>query len=165
MKGVEVKIQSSSAAAELGEGVGRVYVRSSSMMAGYVSEGMIDDSPLADGWFRTGDIGRFDSSGMLHLLGRETDVINVYGMKVVPSEVEEVIAAHADVLEVKVYAGQRGDSQYVKAAVVGKGKLDLAAIRAHCEKHLVYYKRPEKIQVLESLPRTPSGKVICTQLP
>jgi acyl-coenzyme A synthetase/AMP-(fatty) acid ligase len=165
MNEVEVKIQPTSAAAELGDGVGRVFVRSTSMMAGYVSESMVDDSPLAEGWFRTGDIGRFDSAGMLHLLGRETDVINVYGMKVVPSEVEEVICAMPDVVEVKVYAGQRGDSQCVKAAVVGKGKIDAAAIRAHCEKHLVYYKRPEKINFLEKLPRTPSGKVICADLP
>ena len=68
MKGVEARIQPSPAAAELGEGVGRVYVRSSSMMAGYVSEGTVDVSPLSDGWFRTGDIGRSDSMGMLHLL-------------------------------------------------------------------------------------------------
>lgn len=162
---VEVAVRTPPVAAELAEGVGTVYVRSSSMMAGYVSEGAVDDSPLAGGWFRTGDLGRFDAAGMLHLLGRETDVINVCGMKVVPSEVEEVIGAVAGVVEVKVYAGQRADTQYVKAAVVGAADLDLAAIRAHCEKQLVYYKRPEKYYVLQQLPRTPSGKIIRPQLP
>ena len=78
-------------------------------------------------------------------------------MKVVPSEVEEVVVAAAGVLEVKVYAGQRCDSQYVKAAVVGNGNLDVASIRAHCEKHLVYYKRPETIHVLPSLSPTVSA--------
>jgi acyl-CoA synthetase (AMP-forming)/AMP-acid ligase II len=165
MQGVEVTIRPAPAAADLREGVGRVYVRSASLMAGYVANGRIDASALADGWFRTGDLGQFDSAGMLHLLGRETDVINVFGMKVIPSEVEEVIAAVTEVVEVKVYAGQRAKSQYVKAAVVGSRNLDLAAIRAHCEKHLVYYKRPETIHVLARLPRTPSGKVIHTQLP
>lgn len=165
MKGVEVRVAVGSAAAELGEGTGQVYVKSSSMMAGYVADGGIDASPLHRGWFRTGDLGRFDDCGMLHLLGRETEVINVYGMKVIPSEVEEVMAAVPSVVEVKVYAGQRSDSQYVKAAIVADGNVDLASLRAHCEKHLVYYKRPEKIQLVERLPRTRSGKVICSELP
>jgi long-chain acyl-CoA synthetase len=162
---VEVRILPSPAGAELGDDAGLVCVRSPSMMAGYVDDDLVDASPLVNGWFRTGDIGRIDSFGMIHLLGRETDVINVYGMKIIPSEVEEVIAAMADVIEVKVYAGQRSDSQYVKASIVGNGSLNAAAVRAHCEKHLVYYKRPEIIHMVESLPRTPSGKIIINQLP
>jgi long-chain acyl-CoA synthetase len=165
MRGVEARVQPSPAAAELGDGVGRVYVRSSSMMAGYVSGNGLDVSPINDGWIRTGDIGRFDSSGMLHLLARETEVINVYGMKIIPSEVEEVISALPEVLEVKVYAGLGLNSQFVKAAVVVKGNPDSARIRAHCRKHLIYYKRPEMIKIVDSLPRTPSGKIIAAQLP
>ena len=68
--------------------------------------------------------------------------------------------------DVKVYGGtHRSGSQIVKAAVVGSGTLDMAAIREHCVKHLVGYKRPEVIAQLESLPRTPSGKIIQSQLP
>ena len=112
------------------------------------------------------DLARIDASGAIHLLGRETDVINVFGMKVVPSEVEEVIGALPEVAEVKVYAGRHRASgfQFVKAALVGEA-LDESKIRAHCQQHLVYYKRPERIAVLEALPRSPAGKIIRDQLP
>ena len=73
-----------------------------------------------------------------------TDVINVLGMKVVPSEVEEVIASLPGVSEVMVYAGRhRSGSQFVKAAVVSTNGLQTPELRSHCEQNLVYYKRPE----------------------
>ena len=143
-----------------------MHVRSSSMMAGYLSKEELDTSALADGWFATGDLGRIDSSGAVHLKGRETDVINVSGMKVVPSEVEEIIAALPEVKEVKVYAGRRRNgAQFVKAAVFAPG-LDVAQIRARCEEHLVYYKQPEHIALLlQALPKSPAGKILRDQLP
>ena len=99
-------------------------------------------------------------------MGRETEVINVEGLKVIPCEVEEVIAALPGVLEVKVYAGQRRNGgQFVKAAVVTEPHVDAAAIRAHCETNLVYYKRPERIIPVERLPRSPAGKILRDQLP
>jgi acyl-CoA synthetase (AMP-forming)/AMP-acid ligase II len=166
MRGVEVRIAATGDAAELGEGVGRLFVRSSSTMAGYLSDTTIDASPLVDGWFDTGDLARWDEAGRICLLGRQTEVINVYGMKVVPVEVEEVICLLPEVVEAKVYAGQdRGGSQFVKAAVVASESVDPRRIRAHCEKHLVYYKQPKTILLVDRLAKTPSGKVIRDQLP
>ncbi len=93
-------------------------------------------------------------------------MINVEGLKVIPSEVEEVIAAVPGVVEVKVYAGSRkSGGQFIKAAVVADEGLDLAVIRAHCERNLVYYKRPERIIPLEALPRSAAGKIQREQLP
>jgi acyl-coenzyme A synthetase/AMP-(fatty) acid ligase len=164
MHGVEVEVRHPNGA-ELEGGLGNVYVSSSSMMAGYVTPQGLDRTPIVDGWFRTGDLGCFDRFGYLHLKGRETDVINVFGMKVVPSEVEEVLRQLPEVREVKVYAGQNvSGSQFVKAAIVAPG-LAVAQIRAHCEKHLVYYKRPDAVLLLDALPKTPSGKVIRDRLP
>lgn len=76
----------------------------------------------------------FGDDGQIQLLGRESEMINLAGMKVAPQEVEEVIAALPGVREVKVYRGETPNgSQFVKAAVVTEAGLDVAAIRAHCQ--------------------------------
>jgi acyl-CoA synthetase (AMP-forming)/AMP-acid ligase II len=166
MQGVEAQVRPHPAHSDAQPGVGRLFIRSSSMMAGYLGVDGIDSSQLTDGWFETGDLARFDEAGHIHLLGREAEVINVEGLKVIPSEVEEVIAAIPGVLEVKVYAGSRkSGGQFIKAAVVVEGSVDVQAIRAHCERHLVYYKRPERILPLDALPRSPAGKIQRDQLP
>jgi acyl-CoA synthetase (AMP-forming)/AMP-acid ligase II len=147
-------------------GIGRVAVKSPSMMAGYLTPEGIDTSTVRDGWFENGDLGFIDATGRVHLVGRESEVVNVFGMKVIPSEVESVIRDVPGVTDVKVYAGQhRSGSQIVKAAVAGKPSLDVAALRAHCAANLVAYKRPEIINLLGALPRSPTGKIIRDQLP
>ena len=150
----------------LPEGTGTVCVRSASLMAGYVARSGLDTSPLQDGWFRTGDLAERTAAGGLCLKGRENDVINVAGLKVVPREVEDVIGLLPGVVEVQVYAGvYPSGSQYVKAAVVAEPPVDAAAVRAHCQQNLVYYKRPEHIVLLDALPRSATGKIVCNQLP
>jgi acyl-CoA synthetase (AMP-forming)/AMP-acid ligase II len=166
MAGVEAQVRPHPSHADSIPAVGRLFIRSSSMMAGYLGSAGIDRSPLVDGWFETGDLARQDESGYIHLLGREAEVINVEGLKVIPSEVEEVIATLPGVVEVKVYAGTRkSGGQFVKAAVVGEGDVDVQAIRAHCERNLVYYKRPERILPLAALPRSAAGKILRDRLP
>jgi acyl-CoA synthetase (AMP-forming)/AMP-acid ligase II len=166
MEPVSVEIRPLDNAEELREGVGRVRVKSASMMAGYLTRDGIDSSHIVDGWFETGDLGFLDDSGRIHLVGRESEVINVFGLKVIPSEVEAVLMTAPGVTDVKVYAGQhRSGSQIVKAAVAGAESLDVGAIREYCTKQLVGYKRPEVITRMETLPRTPTGKIIRDQLP
>ena len=166
MQGVEAQVRPHPEHSDAQPGVGRLFIRSSSMMSGYLASDGVDTSPVVDGWFETGDLARIDEHGHIHLLGREADVINVEGLKVIPSEVEEVIAAIPGVVEVKVYAGARkSGGQFIKAAVVAESALDVQVIRAHCERHLVYYKRPERIHPLEALPRSPAGKIQRDKLP
>jgi acyl-CoA synthetase (AMP-forming)/AMP-acid ligase II len=161
-----VEIRPSTDAPELAEGCGLVHVRSSSVMVGYLNDETIDTSMLPDGWFNTGDLGWLDDEGALHLCGRQAEVINVSGMKVLPSEVEEVIASLPGVAEVKVYAGKtRHGSHHIKAAVVVDNGVDVARIKAHCEQHLVYYKRPSRIIVMDALPRSAGGKILYDRLP
>ena len=93
-------------------------------------------------------------------------MLNVFGLKVVPCEVEEAITQLPGVLEVKVYAGQhQWGTQMVKAAVAVQGNLSTADIREHCERQLVYYKRPVVITLVDALPRTATGKINREQLP
>jgi acyl-CoA synthetase (AMP-forming)/AMP-acid ligase II len=119
---------------------------------------------VADGWFETGDLAQIDARGRIHLLGRLSEVINVFGLKVIPREVEEVIALLPGVAEVKVYARRDMGSEVVEAAVVCRGSLDEGKILKHCEKHLVSYKCPTAIRFVSALPRTASGKIAVEQL-
>ena len=99
-------------------------------MIGYLSDETLDTSVLDDGWFNTGDLGSMDSDGALSLYGRQAEVINISGMKVLPREVEEVIAALPGVAEVKVYPGRtRHGSLHVKAAVVADNGIDTAQVK------------------------------------
>ena len=86
--------------------------------------------------------------------------------QVLPREVEEVIAALPGVAEVKVYPGRtRHGSLHVKAAVVADDAIDTAQVKAHCQEHLIYYKRPARIVFLDALPKSSAGKVLRDQLP
>ena len=166
MAPVSVEIRPLADTSDWKPGVGRVAVKSPSMMAGYLTPEGVDSSSIRDGWFENGDLGFIDAAGRVHLVGRESEVVNVFGMKVIPSEVESVIRDFPGVADVKVYAGQhRSGSQIVKAAIAAPASLDLAALREHCAANLVAYKRPEIIIPLEALPRTPTGKIIKDQLP
>jgi acyl-CoA synthetase (AMP-forming)/AMP-acid ligase II len=148
------------------EGVGELWVSSPSLMAGYLSPTGIDRSSIANGWFNTGDLARIDERGEVRLLGRASEVINVFGNKVLPGEVEEVISLLPGVAEVKVYsAPNRWGSNSVKAAVVATDGATDRDVRDHCETHLVSYKRPEGIVMLDALPRSPAGKIVLSKLP
>ncbi len=166
MDGVQIEIRPHADAQTLGPNIGKVFVRSSSMMTGYLGDRGAIGQPVSDGWFETGDLGQMAADGVIHLRGRDSEVINVSGLKVVPCEVEEAILGLPDVREVKVYAGEhRSGTQIVLAAAAVDGGLSVADIRAHCERHLVYYKRPQVITLVDALPRTPTGKIIRDQLP
>ena len=165
MGGVRVEVRPHGRG-DLDAGSGQIWVSSSSLMAGYVGPDGIDRSAVSSGWFETGDLGRLDETGALLLRGRASEVINVFGLKVLPAEVEEVIALLPQVTEVKVYGRPNLlGSTSVHAAVVASGDLEDADIRRHCREHLVAYKRPETIRRLDRLPRSPAGKVVVAELP
>ena len=166
MEGVSVEVRRPQESGDLGANTGKLFVRSSSMMVGYLDELGRISRPFEDGWFETGDLARIDESGSIDLRGRDSEVINVFGLRVVPCEVEEAITQLPGVVEVKVYAGEHSwGTQIVKAAVAVQGDITEADLRAHCEQHLVYYKRPQMITLVPALPRGPTGKINRSQLP
>ncbi|MBA2117365.1 class I adenylate-forming enzyme family protein [Bremerella alba] len=169
MDGVEVRVRSPANAKELGlePSVGKIHVKSSSMMTGYLSEtGEILKPWDSDGFFETGDLAKTVEDGVIHLRGRTGEMINILGLKVVPCEVEEVIAAMPGVREVKVYAGQlKSKGEIVKAAVAVDDGIDETVLKAYCDANLVYYKRPRDITIVAKLPRNPAGKIQVKELP
>jgi len=139
---------------------GEVWVRSAAMTPGYW--GAPAGSAPADGWLRTGDLGRMDAEGYLHVGGRSVDLIIRGGVNIYPAEVERALLATgllADAVAVGVPSTVTG--QNVGAAVVARpGRtadphLLQAAVREALGAHAV----PRPLRVTESLPRNSNGKV------
>lgn len=113
-------------------------------------------------WFVTGDRMRADSDGYFWYEGRADDLMNSFGYRVAPEEVERVLAAHGSVHEVAVTETEvRPDVSLITAFVVPRdpNAFDADDLDAYVSRHLADYKRPKLYKVLEQLPRTPSGKV------
>jgi long-chain acyl-CoA synthetase len=147
------------------DGIGEVLIRGKGMFDAYFSPWRLREECLADGWFDTGDIGRVDAEGRLSLLGRSKTVIVCAGMKVFPEEVEETINSLAGVKESLVSGREHPQyGQMVVAQVVLNGNVEnpeliLDELRSHCCKRLSSYKVPVELKVVESLPKTASGKL------
>jgi acyl-CoA synthetase (AMP-forming)/AMP-acid ligase II len=116
-----------------------------------------------DGWFRTGDMGKVDADGFVYVQDRLKDMIISGGENIYSPEVERVLAEHPAVTEVAVI-GVPDDTwgEAVKAVVsLHEGQsVSEAELIAHCQEHLAKFKCPRSVDVVEALPRNPTGKVL-----
>lgn len=115
----------------------------------------------ADGWLHSGDRGRIDDEGYLHVSGRIKDTIVTGGENVVAAEVEEALVSHPDVADAAVVG--RPDPEWgeaVTAFVVVEGDVADADLTAHVRERLAGYKVPRAILRVDELPRTASGKLL-----
>jgi acyl-CoA synthetase (AMP-forming)/AMP-acid ligase II len=120
-----------------------------------------------DGWLHTGDAGYFDADGYLYLHDRIKDMIVSGGENVYPAEVENVLLSHAVVADAAVIGVPHEKwGETVKAIVVlaSTDVLDEQALIAHCRDNLAHYKCPTSVEVVDALPRNPSGKVLKREL-
>jgi len=116
-----------------------------------------------DGWRRTGDLGTFDDEGYVYLRGRRHDRIVRGGENIYPLEIELVLAAHPGVAEACVVGvPDRRWGEIVKAVVVpaGDGAVTAAELQAWVRDRLAHFKVPSVVELVDELPRTPSGKVL-----
>ena len=149
----------------LGPTLREISFRGKGMLDAYYHPWQTRDEILADGWFRTGDVGELDADGCLFLRGRRTDVISVMGMKFFPQEVEAVLMAHPAVAEATVFAHRnRHNSEIPYASIVTKAGADRDGLenelRRWCAQRLASYKVPERIDITDALRRTASGKLL-----
>jgi len=143
--------------------VGEIIVRGPNVMKGYWNRPQETDEAFRNGWFHTGDLGKFDEEGYLHIVGRKKEMIISGGFKVFPREVEEVLHAHPKVKEVAVVGIPdpiRGES--VKAFIVLKEGVTATEreLDEYCRKNLAAFKVPRIYEFVTNIPRTPSGKVL-----
>ena len=122
---------------------------------------------VRDGWYYSGDLGRFDAQGFLHIVGRNKDMIISGGFNVYAREVEDALAAHPAVLESAVLGLPDPEwGEVVAAAVVLRaGALaDAAMLQSFCAERIAGYKKPRRMVFVQSLPRNGAGKVLKAQL-
>ncbi len=137
------------------------------LMLGYWDRPDEDAAVYRGDWFVGGDLAHFDEDGYLWYEGRADDVMNAMGYRVSPLEVETVIATHSNVAEVGVCEIQvRSDVSIIAAFVVPADldKADAASILSHTAGRLATYKQPREVVFVETLPRSPNGKLLRRQL-
>jgi acyl-CoA synthetase (AMP-forming)/AMP-acid ligase II len=141
--------------------VGEVIARGATVSPGYWRDPQATAEAFRDGWFHTGDLGTLDGHGFLNLVDRIKDVILTGGETVYSTEVENLLYEHPGVGEAAVF-GVPDESwgEAVRAAVVPKaaGAATPSELVAFCRERIAHYKCPRVIDLVESLPRTGSGK-------
>jgi benzoate-CoA ligase family protein len=141
---------------------GYLNVQGPSIASGYWRRDEATAAAFHDGWLRTGDVYTRSADDHWTFLGRNTDMIKAGGIWVSPAEVESVLVSHPDILEAAVVGARNADGleETVAFVVACSGHdIDSAAIDAHCRNMMASFKRPRRLFVVASLPRTATGKV------
>jgi long-chain acyl-CoA synthetase len=156
--GVDVRIE---------DPTGELQVRTPALSAGYADGADLADRLTADGWFRTGDIGRVDDDGFVWIEGRMSDMINRGGLKVFPAEVEEVLRLAHEVADVAVVGApddRVGEMPVAFVVLRSDTPLDAAALDTLARDQLAPYKVPVRFIQIDELPRNDVGKVLAREL-
>ena len=137
-----------------------VVIKGDNVTRGYHNNPQANAEAFTNGWFRTGDQGFLDADGTLTLTGRIKELINRGGEKISPLEVDAALLQHPSVAEAVCFGVP--DAKYgeaVQAAVVCSGGVDEAAIRAYCGERLAGFKVPDRVYIVDTLPRNATGKI------
>ncbi|MES0881475.1 malonate--CoA ligase [Roseibium sp. SCP14] len=164
LPGVEVKITNPESGKTLPDGeVGQIEVRGPNVFKGYWQMPEKTAAELrADGFFITGDLGKIDEDGYIHIVGRNKDLIISGGYNIYPKEIELVLDDQPGVLESAVIGVPHPDfGETVLGVVVPEkgGKPDLEEIQDAVKTSLARFKHPRKLILLDELPRNTMGKV------
>jgi oxalate---CoA ligase len=139
---------------------GEVVIQGPSVIRAYENNPEANAKSFVDGWFRTGDEGVLDDEGYLRLTGRIKELINRGGEKIAPLEIDEVLLTHPAVSEAVCFAIAHPTwGEEVAAAVVLRAPATEADLLAYCRERLADFKRPKKLYLVDTIPRTATGKV------
>ena len=161
-----VKVDDSAKELEIGE-PGEIAVKGPQIMMGYYNKTEETKEALRDGWFLTGDLGKFDEDGYLTIVDRKKDMIIAGGYNIYPVELDNVLMGHPKILEactIGIPHAYRGET--VKAfIVVKKGEILTAAeVTGYCKENLAAYKIPKIIEFIDELPKSAVGKILRRKL-
>jgi fatty-acyl-CoA synthase len=149
--------------------VGEIVYRAPTLMAGYWNNPQATAEAFAGGWFHSGDLVRQDEEGYVWVVDRKKDMIISGGENIYCAEVENVLAGHPAIAEVAVIGRPHPKWGEVPVAVVAlgppaEGGLTLAELDEFLSERLARYKHPKALEIVDALPRNPSGKVLKTEL-
>ena len=142
--------------------IGEIVVKSWVVTDGYYKDPQATAQAMRNGWFHSGDLGRFDSDGYLYIVGRKREMMKVGGEIVFEPELEVAIHKHASIAEVAVIGvadNLRGEVP--KAFIVLKEGAGLTAdeLRYFCREHLAHFKVPHYFEFVNALPKNRAGKI------
>jgi acyl-CoA synthetase (AMP-forming)/AMP-acid ligase II len=160
--GTEVKIDDQAPGGN-GAGEGEVMVRGPHVMQGYYRNPSETAKVMDDaGWMRTGDLGKIDEQGHIHILGRSKELIIHGGFNVYPPEVEAALNDHPAVIQSAVIGRMKDGDEQVLAfvQVADLGDVSDEELRGFVKERLVGYKRPQQIYFGTALPAAPTGKIL-----
>ena len=141
-------------------GLAEVVIRGANVTHGYHNNPDANAEAFTNGWFRTGDQGFLDADGTLTLTGRLKELINRGGEKISPLEVDAALLGHPAVAEAVCFGVPHTMyGEAVQAAVVVSADTDEDAIRAYCGEHLAGFKVPDRVYIIDTMPRTATGKI------
>jgi acyl-CoA synthetase (AMP-forming)/AMP-acid ligase II len=142
--------------------VGELWVRGPQVMKGYLNNPEATAHTVdPDGWLHTGDIGRVDEDGRFWIVDRLKELIKYKGYQVAPAELEALLIGHpaiADAAVIPIADEEAGEAP--KAFVVASGPLTAEEVAAYVAERVAPYKRLRAVELLDEIPKSPSGKIL-----
>ncbi len=142
---------------------GEIVIRGEGVMQGYWRRPEESQTALRGGWLHTGDVGRMDKDGYVYITDRVKDMINVSGFKVWPAEVEQYLYKMPGIQEAAVYGvpvEAQGEKVVVAVVLRAGAALKPEDIIAYCREHIAAYKVPSRVDIVNELPKSASGKLL-----
>jgi long-chain acyl-CoA synthetase len=166
--GVEIQIRGQEGQALEQGREGEICVRGRNIMPGYLNNPEGTRAAFwEDGWFRSGDIGRFDPDGYLYIVDRLKDMIITGGENVYPKEVEDVLYAGPEVEECAIIGLPDPEwGERVTAFIVARQgeNIDPEALKSFLKSRLSAFKVPKEFRIVSELPKSPAGKILKRRL-
>jgi fatty-acyl-CoA synthase len=146
--------------------VGEIVYRAPTLMSGYWNNPAATAEAFAGGWFHSGDLVRMDEEGYVWVVDRKKDMIISGGENIYCAEVESVLASHPSIVEVAVIgrAHEKWGEVPIAIAAVTDDHLRLDDLDEFLTERLARYKHPKALEIVDTLPRNPAGKVLKTEL-
>jgi long-chain acyl-CoA synthetase len=163
MPGVCVRIADENGSDAAAGCCGEILVKSSGVMKGYYKEPELTAATIAEGWLKTGDIGRLDEQGNLFILGRKKDVIVTGGDNVCPAEIEDCLVGHPAIREAAVVGQKHRLLEEVPYAFAvrreGFDEPTAVELLRFCRTRLSSHKIPRMVRFIERLPKLGNSKI------
>ena len=165
--GVQIRVVDENDADVAPNELGEIIIRGHNIMKGYYKRPEATAAAIKNGWFYTGDIGRFDEDGFLYIADRVKDMILRGGFNVYPRELEEVLMTHEAVslcAVVGIPSDEHGEE--IKAFVVKKdgAEIEENELVEWCKINMASYKYPRFVEFRDALPMTATGKILKREL-
>jgi long-chain acyl-CoA synthetase len=151
---------------EAGE-TGEICVRGGNVMQGYWRQAEETAKVMRDGWLLTGDIGYRDGDGYFYITDRKKDMLLVNGINVYPREIEEALYQYPGIKEAAVIGARdarKGEQPIAFVALHEGATVDARKVIEFLRERLADYKTPRRLEIMPSLPRNATGKILKTEL-